>query len=281
MEERAEKESIGSGSSDSSGSSGSSGQDDNQPPGTKVIFLIRHAESQNNVAKRDTANVFRRWRRGEWSWPNATEWASMTSLLAVPMDTDLSADGVQQAQALQQQLEAARFLENEGIQLIVHSHLIRARRTCHTVFASALQQQQQTSSSVSADGEQEAESPASPVIVQHDAIYEKSITEHVGTADLAHRTQAFVQWLRQRPETRMVVVGHSAFFRELLRGYTVLVGEGTEENDGGANDDDGGGATRVAKMDNCEVRRVELLPNGRFAPTTKTVVAGGKALLNE
>lgn len=97
MEERAEKESIGSGSSGSSGS-GSSGPDDDQRPATKVIFLIRHAESQNNVAKRDTANVFRRWRRGEWSWPNATEWASMTSLLAVPMDTDLSTDGLQQAQ---------------------------------------------------------------------------------------------------------------------------------------------------------------------------------------
>eukprot|EP01033_Poteriospumella_lacustris_P010021 gene10021-7163_t len=238
-------------------------------PDSKVIFFIRHAESQNNVAKRDAANVFRRWRHGHWSWPNATEWSSMTSLLAIPMDTDLSPDGIQQAQALQQQLQAQRFVESEGIQLIVHSHLIRARRTCHTVFAAHHLVSQLPSPSCPNDTPTSVESAVSAAvpIVQHDAIYEKSITEHVGTADLAQRTEAFVEWLRQRPETRLVVVGHSAFFRELLRGHTAPGG-----------DDDGGGS--VAKMDNCEVRRVELQPDGRFRATTTTVVAGGPALLS-
>lgn len=234
-------------------------------PESKVIFLIRHAESQNNVAKRDTANVFRRWQRGHWSWPNATEWSSMTSLLAIPMDTDLSPDGIQQAQALQQHLQQLRFVETEGIQLIVHSHLIRARRTCHTVFAAHLPP------SLSLSLSHDAPTTTIP-IVQHDAIYEKSITEHMGTADLAQRTQAFVEWLRQRPETRLVVVGHSAFFRELLRGHTAVNGDDTNDND---NDD----GHSVAKMDNCEVRRVELLPDGRFGKVTTTIVAGGSALL--
>lgn len=101
----------------------------------KRIYLIRHAESQNNVAKRDSYTVWRRLRQGDISWPSNSEWSSIGSLLTIPMDTDLSPNGLIQVNTLQKHLQAIDFVNTHSIELIVHSHLIRARRTCHTLFA--------------------------------------------------------------------------------------------------------------------------------------------------
>lgn len=103
------------------------------------IYLVRHAESQNNVAKRDAFRAWQRWSRSIWDSPSRQEWHSISTLLAVPMDTDLSPNGEQMTRALKDILQASNFLQDNQIELIVHSPLIRARRTCLNVFEELVQ----------------------------------------------------------------------------------------------------------------------------------------------
>ena len=88
--------------------------------------------------------------------------------------------------------------------------------------------------------------------MEHPSIFEKNISEHVRIADMRIRINDFKQWLLQRPESNIVVVGHSAFFRDLLQ---------TE-----------------CKMENCEIRSASLAADGSFQ-SAEIVVAGGSSLL--
>ncbi len=89
-----------------------------------------------HVAKRDARTAWRNIRKFA-SLPSRQEWYSTASLLSVPMDTDLSANGERMVAKLQTLLEGSNFLRENNVQLIVHSHLIRARRTCRGLFLEA------------------------------------------------------------------------------------------------------------------------------------------------
>lgn len=67
------------------------------------------------------------------------------------------------------------------------------------------------------------------------------------------RTEGFKKWLLERQEENIVVVGHSAFFRDLIE---------TE-----------------CKMDNCEIRLVLLDKESQKFHSATTIVEGGQALL--
>lgn len=95
-------------------------------------------------------------------------------------------------------------------------------------------------------------SPVAVPIVQHEYIFEKNISEHLRLADMQQRTQHFTEWLLSRPEKCIVVVGHSAFFRDLIR--------------------------TDCKMDNCEIRSVLLSEHGEFH-SSQTLVEGEQNLL--
>lgn len=69
---------------------------------SKVLYLIRHAESQHKVAKRDADAELEHLQRGKVTWPSY--WATIVPLVAVPMDSDLSERGIAQAHRLQQYL---------------------------------------------------------------------------------------------------------------------------------------------------------------------------------
>lgn len=200
----------------------------------KHIYLIRHAESQNNVAKRDAKQAWRRFKRLQ-GLPTCQEWYSIFTLLSIPMNTDLSEDGEHMVTALRDSLHRDDFLQQQGIELIVHSHLIRAKRTCWGIFSST----------------------SNPTIIEHNAIFEKNISEHfhaITGVHVSQRTNAFRQWLLDRKEKHIIVVGHSAFFRDMIQ---------TE-----------------CKMDNCEVRRVLLdTDHGNFH-SAETLVKGGKGLVS-
>jgi broad specificity phosphatase PhoE len=204
---------------------------------SKIIFLIRHAESKNNVDKREAKLALKRlWRLQ--SWPSWGQWLSIISLLTVPMNTDLSSEGEQMVQSLGQLLRSNDFIQKEHVELIVHSHLTRARRTCEEVFSIAMPPSMET---------------LIPM-VQHDHIFEKNIAEHIGLANMKSRIRYFTEWIMKRNETVIVVVGHSAFFRDFL------------ETD--------------CRMDNCEMRRVELTTEGSFRSCTTVVQCGVSLLLN-
>lgn len=103
----------------------------------KCIFLIRHAESVNNLAKREARAAWRGLKRLQ-SLPTGEQWGHIASLCSFPMDTDLSGDGEDMVHRLRGVLEESNFLAAHNIDLIVHSPLIRARRTCHGLFREPL-----------------------------------------------------------------------------------------------------------------------------------------------
>lgn len=70
---------------------------------------------------------------------------------------------------------------------------------------------------------------------------------------MRHRIRQFKQWLLQRPEQNIVIVGHSAFFRDFLQ-------------------------TQV-KMKNCEVKQCILQNDGEIE-THSILFAGGESLLH-
>ncbi|RYE56220.1 MAG: hypothetical protein EOP48_08510 [Sphingobacteriales bacterium] len=67
------------------------------------------------------------------------------------------------------------------------------------------------------------------------------------------RIALFTEWLLNRPESCIVVVGHSAFFRDML--------------------------STELKLKNFEVRSCMLNSNGTFEEGAVTIIAGGYELL--
>ena len=194
------------------------------------LLLIRHAESVNNV---DKAIVGRAWRKfkSSWSIPTSSELSTVSTLLTIPMDSDLSPDGKKMVLAQRAQLDAINFCVSYKVGLIVHSPLLRARKTCEGLFGGT-----------------------SLPIQPHPDIFEKDIGETLGLRDIEIRVASFVKWVLALPSDvgTVVVVGHSAFFRCLLR-------------------------TDV-HMKNCEVRSCEVTTDGHVVEN-KGVLPGGPDLL--
>ena len=69
------------------------------------------------------------------------------------------------------------------------------------------------------------------MILEKDSIFEKNVSEHIYTS-MKPRIEEFKTWLYDRKENFIVVVGHSAFFRDML-GVSI-------------------------KMNNCEVKKCSL-----------------------
>jgi broad specificity phosphatase PhoE len=99
----------------------------------KRLILIRHAESTNNVAKGDAKEAWSNLVDFK-SLPTWKQLGSTVSLISIPMNTDLSTRGELMAQRLQGRLAETGFVSNAGIELVLHSHLIRAARTCTIAF---------------------------------------------------------------------------------------------------------------------------------------------------
>ena len=99
----------------------------------KRLYLIRHAESENNVAKEDARQAWHGIKRLD-SLPSWRQLSSISSLLAVPMNTDLSIRGYRMAHELRSKMDDMEFLKNIRVELVLHSHLLRATRTCQILF---------------------------------------------------------------------------------------------------------------------------------------------------
>ena len=160
------------------------------PSTPKTIYLIRHAQSVNNVSKATFTSTIMSGRR-----PQGSEWGEIGALLKVKMDTPLSEKGHGQANALRDVLAGSSFLQDNNVELIVHSPLQRAKITCYTLFANS----------------SEGRIP----ILEHEQIYERSIMEHIAQETIVPRIRSFETWLQARPESIIVVVGHSSFFLKM------------------------------------------------------------------
>eukprot|EP00971_Amphidinium_carterae_P296143 5882337-Amphidinium_carterae.1 len=139
---------------------------------TKTIFLIRHAESENNVDKREAWKLCQQLCRGVL--PSCAALRHVDALLKVEMNSTLSSGG--RAQVLKQSeiLSKADFLNNADVQLIVHSPLVRAKETCQELFL-------------------QGKVP----MIEHSELFEKDIGEHFGLRQLSTRVQSFEAWLKE------------------------------------------------------------------------------------
>ena len=153
----------------------------------RTVFLIRHAESTNNVAKQALRRTVCRCRPPR----SIDETSQLLSLLRLPMNTPLSRLGLQMiAEQREPCLELAR---REQIAVILHSPLKRARDTASGLFGDA-----------------------APLEVEP-LMYEKALSEHAVMRSLRRRVLRFQARLQERRgDSAIAIVGHSAFFRCLV-----------------------------------------------------------------
>ena len=152
----------------------------------KRVFLVRHAQSEANVASARLEN-------GEVSalWP----------FLTVGSDAPLSDMGLQQLAAARAQLVASRFVEVRGVQLVAHSPLVRAEQTARRLFG-------------------DCGPSLTPPFVEVPFIYERTPSEWASITGLDARIEQLCAWLAERDESVIVLVGHGQFFKRCLhRGF--------------------------------------------------------------
>lgn len=98
-------------------------------PVRKTIYLIRHAESDENRRQQALYKSISKVRK--LTLPTKADLAASLELVDVnaQIDSDVSAVGKRQIAQVGDQLRADDFVVKEGIQLVVHSPLRRARQT--------------------------------------------------------------------------------------------------------------------------------------------------------
>jgi broad specificity phosphatase PhoE len=95
------------------------------------IPLVAASESENNVPKATFKETL-----GSWKMPQSTrgDWKAIGQLLMVRMNTPLSEHGREQVDAQEKVIAASEFVAKAGVQLILHSPLVRAKDTTTTIF---------------------------------------------------------------------------------------------------------------------------------------------------
>lgn len=155
---------------------------------SKTLFLIRHAESTNNVDKREAR---RAWRKLPWELPTKAQLLCCLRLLKVDMNSPLSPHGIQQVKELQHRLAEENFLQANEITQILCSPLLRATQTCSGIF--------------------------STTFAIHPETYEKCLMEYLLPHRFKARVRRFALELATQTDqhTTICIVAHSAFFRQL------------------------------------------------------------------
>ena len=176
----------------------------NESSKMKTVYLIRHAESEENRRMASLGNVLSSVSR--FSLPRSTDIRASLHLLNVQAQVDSSVSVVGKAQIdnVAQQLQAAQFLSTARVTLVAHSPLQRAQETCEGLL-------QCRAPSTCPD-------PDKIRVVSLDILREKTPAEWIpgNSGSLRRRLQAFEEWLTQQPESVVAVVGHSQYFKNML-----------------------------------------------------------------
>ena len=143
---------------------------------TKTVYLVRHAQSEQNVA---TASLH----RGE---PSA-----LIDMIRLGYDAPVSEAGQQQLKLAQQRLDG--FAAQRGIELVAHSPLQRARATAEALFSGHRR----------------------PLLTLP-ALHERTVSEYFFPWLLDARIREVHDWLGSREERVVALVGHGQFFKRCL-----------------------------------------------------------------
>ncbi|CAJ1409614.1 unnamed protein product [Effrenium voratum] len=158
----------------------------------KVVYLVRHAESMENVRVHAFDRVccaLRAWQR-----PARGDVLSALRLLCFDLNAPLSSRGERQLSDVKAQLQGAGFMDQALPELLVFSPLVRAERTGEVLFGSEV-----------------------PIRQAMPGIVERTPREACCCPqNFEERVQHFKEWLAGIPQTRVLVVAHCQFFSKLL-----------------------------------------------------------------
>ena len=179
--------------------------------GVKKIFLIRHAESEENRRIAALSRTFQKLKR--LSLPTASDVSTSTELLNVSaqVDSDVSDIGARQIAHMGEKLRKDKFVESSDIALVIHSPLLRARQTSEGMLGCMT-----ASSSDDAIEEKRADSVSR--VVETDLLLEKKPVEWTPMYydKFLQRISEFEAWLAEQPEEVIAIVGHSQYFKAML-----------------------------------------------------------------
>jgi len=186
----------------------------------KTVYLVRHAESEENRRLSSLKCVGRSLLR--FALPSTNDIASSLHLINIPaqVNSAVSEDGQAQIANVAKQLSNDNFWQSKNIQLTAYSPLQRARGTAAGFLKTDDDDNEK-------EGESELEKTARilsstktvPRVVEIEELLEKTPAEWIpGNSDsLRRRISALEMWLSQQPETNIVCVGHSQFFKAMLQ----------------------------------------------------------------
>ena len=154
---------------------------------------MRHAQSLENI--KITALVDGVTRLQNFRLPTIEQVMKSISLLHIDMDSPVSALGKNQIIDAATFVLGCDFLTRFKVDLVAYSPLIRAKDTCLTVFDSHSD---------------------STIVLEH--LKEATPYEQlIRSTTVTQRIARFERWLSLRDEDTILVVGHSQFFKRLLK----------------------------------------------------------------
>jgi bisphosphoglycerate-dependent phosphoglycerate mutase len=172
-------------------------------PSTKTIYLIRHAESEENRRLASFKSAVTALAR--FSWPKSNDVTAALELIRVTeqVDSGLSDFGMQQIAHMAHILEQSNFVGTSKIQLVAHSPLLRAKETARGMLGCMAP---------------DTKVDSVDTVCELDLLMEKTPSEWIpgNSGSLYARLTALESWIGQRPENVIALVGHSQFFKALL-----------------------------------------------------------------
>ena len=172
-------------------------------PSSKTVYLIRHAESEENRRIASLSRCFRSL--AKLSLPSSADVTASTELLNVyaQVDSNVSEIGKKQIAEMGDKLKQADFITSTGIQLVAHSPLLRARQTSEGMLGCVAP---------------DIKSVPVDRVVEVDLLAEKTPQEWTPLCygGFIQRIANFEQWLGEQPEKAVAIVGHSQYFKTML-----------------------------------------------------------------
>jgi phosphohistidine phosphatase SixA len=166
---------------------------------SKIIYLIRHAESEENRRLGSLRRCFTDL--GRFTLPSYDDVAASASLVNVPaqIDSNVSEIGRLQIEQMAQKLKEENFVEK--LDLVAYSPLLRAKQTSEGMLG------------YSANG-----NPARLRIVELPLLVEKTPSEWIpgNSGSLYQRIGDLKDWLTSQDESNICLVGHSQYFKAML-----------------------------------------------------------------
>jgi len=176
----------------------------------KMVYFTRHAHSKSNEMRQNWKNV----KSCLWDMQlpemadvvGSMKWLKPTRLNW--MDTKLSVKGRQEIAAMKKHTRS--FLKDHQIEVIFHSDLRRACTTFEELY-----------------GEEARE--LSILCIPREDLREELLSEKVQFSNekLEERTKLFLSEISQRKENRILLVGHSRFFRTMIRNMNFVIPNAT------------------------------------------------------